>query len=749
MAFTLFLQLLLIVSVVPSTNSFTAATVTPNPTTTSLNMSAETSSATDASTAKDSPFGAWESPISSQSITAGSVRIGNLHVSPNGNGGDALYWLEGRPQEAGRNVLCRYDPASSSETKSERDAVDVTPKTTNVRSRVHEYGGAAMTFAATTKDENKEDALFYTDFATQQQFKIGLGGDAENNDDESPQPITVDDKGQYRYADGIYDQKRGLVICVREDHGPDGKADPKDVVNEIVALDDDGNAKVLVTGYDFVAAPRLSNDGKTLACIVWDHPNMPWDATKLVKVSLPDVDEKILSSSSVVGEPTVVAGHDEDTSVMQPLFHPLTGKLFYISDESGYYNIYMEDDEEKQHRVLPMDVDFGGSSPGWMLGQMGYSVLKDGRMMAVISRDGASVLVVADVVDWSPGSAVETVEYTSKDGLPMQFGSVQGGTSTDTMDDLYFMGGDPSTPSSVYHWNLNTKGPAKILACSSTLKFGDSVISVPRQIEFPTTLGTAFGYYYPPKNGDFKCTTESAPPLLVKAHGGPTGATGTSFNAGIQYWTSRGFAVFDVNYGGSTGYGRDYRRRLRGSWGIVDIDDVCNGAQFLVKEGLADEDRLCIDGGSAGGYTTLGALAFKDVFKAGCSLYGVGDLTALARDTHKFESRYLDGLVGRYPEDEKIYKERSPIESVDTLSCPILLLQGDEDKIVPPNQAEMMHEALKKKGIPTCLKIYKGEQHGFRKSENIEDSLDSELSFYGKVFGIDIPGAIELQIDNM
>jgi len=336
------------------------------------------------------------------------------------------------------------------------------------------------------------------------------------------------------------------------------------------------------------------------------------------------------------------------------------------------------------------------------------------------------------------------VEYDASDGLPMQFGSVQGGSN----GDMYFMGGDPSTPTSVYRWNLEEK-TSTILKSSSKSRFPSEVISVPRRIEFPTTLGTAFGYYYPPKNGDFECTTEKAPPLLVKAHGGPTACTGTSFNAGIQYWTSRGFAILDVDYGGSTGYGREYRRRLRKSWGIVDIDDVCNGAQYMVDEGLADGEKLCIDGGSAGGYTTLGALAFKDVFKAGCSLYGVADLSLLASDTHKFESRYLDGLVGVYPDEKETYDARSPILSVDTLNCPILLLQGDEDKIVPPNQAEKMHEALLSKGIPTCLKIYEGEQHGFRKSENIEDALDSELSFYGRVFGIDVPGAIEISIDNM
>jgi dipeptidyl aminopeptidase/acylaminoacyl peptidase len=342
----------------------------------------------------------------------------------------------------------------------------------------------------------------------------------------------------------------------------------------------------------------------------------------------------------------------------------------------------------------------------------------------------------------------EIQEFGMDEGLPMMFGGLTPAKGTPA---IYFVGGSPSTPSSLYKWNYDTQEPAKLLICSSSQSYDEGLISVPKQIEFPTTDSqTAFGYYYAPKNQNYHCSTDpNGPPLLVKAHGGPTACTGTSFNPSIQFWTSRGFAILDVDYGGSTGYGKEYRRRLRSAWGIVDIDDVCNGAQYLVREGLADGKRLCIDGGSAGGFTTLGALAFKDVFSAGCSLYGVADLAALAGDTHKFESRYLDGLVGKYPEDEAVYKERSPIESVDRLSCPILLLQGDEDKIVPPNQAELMHEALLKKGIPTCLKIYQGEQHGFRKAENIEDALDSELAFFGRVFGIQVPGAIDLTIDNL
>ena len=662
-----------------------------------------------ASAPKDRPFGAWESPITSKSITAGSVGIGHLNVVDN-----QIFWTEGRPLEAGRNVLCKYAPED--EYKNDRNAIEVVPPECNIRTRVHEYGGKALTFGKTS------DQVIFSDYTGQNLCTLVDG---------KVRSITQGDN-RFRYADGVFSDNADTLYCVREDHE---KPAPKDVVNEVVSVNvKSGAMKVLATGKDFYAAPRVSPDGKKVAYVNWNHPNMPWDATELRVVDLED------SDSSETDQHSLIAGADGDTSILQPLWHPQSGDLYYISDQSGFYNIYRAGTEES---VLPMNADYGGSAPGWTLGQQGFSFLPDGRLAAQYRKDGKSVLIVAVVT--SDGPAQEIVEYGMEDGLPMTFGGVIASPS----NDLYFMAGSPSTPTSVFKWNLDKKGPAEVLACSSSLSFSQDVISIPKQIEFPTTLGTAFGYYYPPKNDAFQCTTEKAPPLLVKAHGGPTACTGIAFNAGIQYWTSRGFAVLDVDYGGSTGYGRDYRRRLRKSWGIVDIDDVCAGANYLVDQGLADGDRLCIDGGSAGGYTTLGALAFRDVFKAGCSLYGIGDLTALAGDTHKFESRYLDGLVGPYPEDKAIYEERSPINSVETLSCPILILQGEEDKVVPPNQARMMHDALLKKGIPTCLKIYEGEQHGFRIAENIEDSLDSELAFYGRVFGIDVPDAIAIEIDNM
>jgi dipeptidyl aminopeptidase/acylaminoacyl peptidase len=413
-------------------------------------------------------------------------------VPGSGSDDDAVYWLEGRPLEGGRNVLCQWKGTGD-------DIADITPEDVNVRTRVHEYGGGATTFAG--------DTLYYSEFVSQQLYKLSLSSSSKGGEAKA---VTTEPDGQYRYADGIYDETRKILICVREDHGPDGKADPKDVVNEMVALNvATGKSVVLVKGYDFVASPRLSNDGKSLACIVWDHPNMPWDATKLVTVSLP---ENLFDENALFGEPQIIAGHDGDTSVMQPLYHPVTGTLLYISDESGYYNLYaLNSGDTTVHSLLPMDVDFGGASPGWMLGQMGYCVLEDGRLAATIGRDGASVLLLIDV-----DGARKTEEFTSEHGLPRQFGSVQIGSN----GNLYFMGGDPSTPTSVYRWDSKATDPAVILKSSSQCEFGSSVISAPKRIEFPTTLGTAFGYYYPPKNGDFECTTQKAPPLLVKAHGG-------------------------------------------------------------------------------------------------------------------------------------------------------------------------------------------------------------------------------------
>ena len=643
----------------------------------------------------DSPYGSWPSPITAKFITGSSVGLGSLKVD-----GSGLYWLESRPQEGGRNVVVRYAPDDLQ--ASERGGVDVTPKDNNVRTRVHEYGGGAFQL-------HKGGGILFSDFKTQR-LHLALGdGEATVVTDKAPD-------GQYRYADYDVSEDGGSVVCVREDHGSDGKAKPVDVVNEVVTINlATGAETVLATGRDFYAAPKLSPDGSKVAYIAWDHPNMPWDATEL-RIT----DQKEASTDTH----QLVCG-DGDSSVLQPAWHP-SGALFYLTDEQGFYALQRFEGGASTTVLSVADADLGGSAPGWAFGQQGYTFLADGRVAAAYPDRQTGQTAVAI---FSEDGSSKQVYSGAESGLPHSVGGLTPGVN----NDIYMIGGGPDKPAGVYRWDFSS---STLLASSSSQEIDAAYISKPQPVKFPTTLGEAYGFYYPPRHPS--CSSqEAAPPLLVKAHGGPTACTGATFNPKIQYWTSRGFAVLDVDYGGSTGYGRDYRRRLRGAWGIVDIDDVCAGAQYLVKQGLADAKRLAIDGGSAGGYTTLGALAFRDVFTAGCSLYGVGDLAALAGDTHKFESRYLDGLVGKYPEDEAIYTERAPIHSVDKLNCPILLLQGDEDKIVPPNQAETMHQALLEKKVPTALKIYEGEQHGFRKSENIEDALNSELYFFSKVFGFD------------
>jgi len=357
--------------------------------------------------------------------------------------------------------------------------------------------------------------------------------------------------------------------------------------------------------------------------------------------------------------------------------------------------------------------------------------------VATYESDVGTVVVVVD--------GAEATEHCGG-ALPRGVGSPKMKDGT-----LYFMSSAPDQQSAVARCVLGSE-TEKLKLSSTKAPLAPEFVSTPELIEFDTVGGRAFGHYYAPKNPNY-AENDEAPPLLVKAHGGPTACASTAYSLAIQFWTTRGFAVVDVDYRGSTGYGRDYRRLLRGNWGVHDVDDCCAAAQHLVATDRAHADKLCIDGGSAGGFTTLGALAWKDVFAAGCSKYGVGDLAVLAADTHKFESRYLDRLVGKWPEEAALYKARAPIEAVDQLNCPVLLLQGADDKIVPPNQAILMHDALKAKGIPTALKIYEGEAHGFRKSDNIQDAINAELYFFSKVFSfpLDDPNDVipSFPIDNL
>lgn len=672
-------------------------------------------------TVETKPFGSWESPITAAFVTAAGVGLGSLKCHPD----NTLYWLEGRPEEQGRQVVCRHAPHD--EAASERGGVDFIPGDHNARTRVHEYGGAAHLLGP------NGDGVIYSNFADQRLYWM--------KEDGSVMPLTPPEDPEtqrpgaprFRFADGVLDIERNSVICVREDHT---NPEPANVVNEICAVPLDGSFKieVITGGHDFYAAPRLSPDGSKLAYICWDHPNMPWDETELCVAQLSD-------EGQALGTRKICGGTGCGTSVLQPAWSP-EGLLYYVADGNGWWNLFQcSGDGEKPSEpncLISKAADFSGPAPGWGLGGQNYCFIQDGRLATCYknAETGMSRLVLL--------SSDGTGEEFGQECLPAEVGGMCASPDGKV---LYFLGGSPDKPSGIYKWSLPKDGAqaaqAEMIVCSmrKDMVIDAAYVSVPRPISFPTAGGeVAHGYFYAPNNPRFAAPEGTAPPLLVRAHGGPTACTGTSLRLGMQFWTSRGFAVLDVDYRGSTGYGREYRERLKGNWGVVDVEDVCAGAEYLVKEGLVNPKQLAIDGGSAGGFTTLAALTFRDVFTAGCSLYGVPDLAALAGDTHKFESRYLDGLVGKYPEDESVFKARAPICNLEQLACPILLLQGAEDRIVPKNQAETMYEAVKSRGLPCAMKIYEGEQHGFRQSANIQDALNSELSFFATVFGFEAAG---------
>ncbi len=438
-----------------------------------------------------------------------------------------------------------------------------------------------------------------------------------------------------------------------------------------------------------------------------------------------------------MGAPIAVAG-GVDESIFQPEWSP-DGILYFVSDRSNWWNLYRWRGGQAEP-VFTLDAEF--ARPQWRLATPTYGFQSAGRIICTYTQGGF----------WYAGS----IAIKSEDGpgsftpIPIPYSEMGRGEIAIDSGKAVLVAGSPVEPYSLIKLNLST-GNAEVLRRSTSVVVDTNILSVPQSIEFPTEKGlSAHAFYYPPKNEAYMAPLGESPPLLVKSHGGPTGATGASLDLAIQYWTSRGFAVMDVNYGGSTGYGREYRQRLNGQWGIVDLDDCVNAARYLVERGLADGDRLAIDGGSAGGFTTLAVLTFRDVFHAGASYYGVSDLEALAKETHKFESRYLDSLIGPYPERRDLYLERSPIHHTGGLSCPLILFQGLEDKIVPPDQAESMYQAVKAKGLATAYLPFEGEQHGFRQAANIKRALDAELYFYSQVFGFTLADPVEpVAIDNL
>jgi dipeptidyl aminopeptidase/acylaminoacyl peptidase len=642
--------------------------------------------------AESAPFGAWTSPVTATLVASGGVRLSEVRTS-----GPDVYWLESRAAEGGRGVVVRRDPSGA--------IADVTPEGCYARTLAHEYGGGTYAVSGST--------VFFSNFADQRVYR--------QRGAEAPVPITPEPEQPrgVRYADFECSPDGRWLFCVRETH-----AKGREASNEVVALatDGSGDARVISTGHDFVAFPRLDPEGRQLSWTSWEHPRMPWDGTELWLADLtPDAGPRRVE---------LVAGGAAE-SVFQPSFGP-DGSLHFVTDRSGWWNLYCRVSGETR-ALAPLEAEFG--RPQWAFATATYAFLGDGRIVCIWISDGLEHIGVLD------GSHLREIEtpYSSFGRLERLRESRVALTAASPSESPAVVALDPDS------------GEIHVLKRSRESEVDARYVSVPRAIEFPTSQDrTAHALFYAPANPDFDPPAGERPPLLVFSHGGPTGATSSALNLGIQFWTSRGFAVVDVNYGGSTGYGRQYRERLRGSWGIVDTEDCIHAARYLADRNRVDPDRMAIRGGSAGGYTTLCALTFHDLFAAGASYFGVADAEALAADTHKFESRYLDSLIGPYPEARDLYRARSPIHFADRLSCPLLILQGLEDEIVPPAQAEVLVEALRARGLPYAYLPFEGEQHGFRRAENIIRSLEAELYFYGRIFGFEPADSIEpLEIANL
>jgi dipeptidyl aminopeptidase/acylaminoacyl peptidase len=634
------------------------------------------------------PYGSWSSPITSDLIVASSIGLGDILID-----GDDVYWLESRPQEGGRSVIVRRDAGNA--------VSDVTPAGFNVRTRVHEYGGGAYLVSSGV-------VLFCND-GDQRLYRQEPGA--------APVPITPEPSRPrgLRYADGVIDPARGRMIWVREDHTAAGPEPQNTLVD--IALDGSRPPQVLQAGRDFYAAPRLSPDGRRLAWLEWDHPSMPWLGCELWV-------GEVAADGSLGRKQLVAGGNDE--SVFQPEWSP-GGALYFVSDRTQaalgerWWNLFRVagdavDGAAAIEPVYPLAAEFGRAQ--WQFRMSTFAFASPGELVCSYLQDGVCRLGTIDLA--SLAARPVATEYEDLSSLRAAAGRV------------YFRGGSPTAPPAIVELDL-ASGRATTLKLSTTqdVEAYRRYLSVPQPVTFATEGGLdAHGLFYPPQNADFAPPPGQLPPLLVHCHGGPTAAASATLNWGTQYWTSRGFAVFDVNYGGSTGYGRDYRLRLQGNWGIVDVADSVNGARHLAATRRVDPERWAISGASAGGYTTLAVLTFRDEFRTGASYYGIADLEALAKDTHKFESRYLDGLIGPYPERQDLYIARSPIHSAQRLSAPVAFFQGAEDRVVPPQQAEIMVAALRARRIPFLYLLFDGEQHGFRRADNIKRALDAELYFY-------------------
>ncbi|MGW4633563.1 carboxylesterase family protein [Nocardia sp. NPDC004415] len=676
---------------VPGTTADAGLPVSPEPT----SLSGVTST--------ELPFGSWPTSITSESVVAAAVRLGEVRVD-----GSDVYWSEGRPAEGGRTqIVCRA---------ADGTRTDLLPSGMDARTAVHEYGGAAWWV--------RDGVLFFVNWADQRLYRLERDGEPVA---VTPEPAVS--RGD-RYGDGAFAPDGASIVAIRERHPVDGRG-AVDVRNEIVRLSADrlSEPEVLVSGPDFVVSPRIDPSGTLLAVVSWDHPSMPWDDTVL----------RVRDLST--GAETVVAGGPGE-SVQEPRWQD-DGSLLFLSDRSGWWNLYRWTAGGAVEAVIQTHAEIG--VPAWQLGSARYAVLgADHGIVFARWRDGYD------------GLAVRRADGSITD-LELPFSAVFALVRADE-NSVVFTAGTPTTELGVYRLTFGGSSPElEALRAPRDLGLDAADVSVPEPISFPSTdldgvPRTGHALFYPPTSTRHRGLDGERPPLLVMIHGGPTAQALPVLAPSTQYWTSRGFAVVDVNYGGSTGYGRAYRDLLHQAWGVVDVADCIAAARWLADTGRVDPHRLAIRGGSAGGYTTLAALARPDTpFSAGADHYGVADLEALAADTHKFESRYLDGLIGDYPAQRDRYRERSPIHHIDRFRSPLIVLQGSEDAVVPPNQSEMIVDALRERGIPVAYLLFDGEQHGFRRAENIRTALDSELSFYAQVFGFPLPvgeGIVPVEVEN-
>lgn len=636
-----------------------------------------------------SHYGSWHSPITADLINAKTISPIETKVD-----GDDIYWIESHPLEEGRHVIMRHTPDGK--------ITECTPAGFNARTSVHEYGDGAFTV--------HKGSIYFVNYKDQRIYCQALG--------ESPVMLTPGEG--YRYADLIIDEKHNRIICVREDHTSEGEA-----VNTIVSVNLNGNdnGTILVSGNNFYSSARLNPTGTQLSYLTWNHPNMPWDGCELWLTNVHD--------DGTLHHVDLVAGSASEC-IFQPDWSP-DGVLHFIAEPEGWWNLYRLKDG-KIEALHPMEAEFG--EPQWVFNMAKYGFLSSEKIFCAYTQNGLWYLALLDTRSKEFSPIQSTFSYAENVHCGKGF--------------AVFIGGSFDQPLSIIRYDAK-KNSFETIKQAFEVTVDKGYLSTPQPISFPTTGDkTAHAIYYPPLNKDFSAPDGERPPLIVISHGGPTSQTVTVLQYKIQYWTSRGFAVVDVDYGGSSGYGREYRKRLNGNWGIVDVDDCCNAALYLVKEGLADPERLAIRGGSAGGFTTFACLAFSNVFKAGAGHFGVSELEIFVKDTHKFESRYLFTLVGPYPERKDLYYERSPINYAHQINCPLILFQGDDDKVVPPSQSQLMYEAVRGREIPTAYILFKGEQHGFRKADSIKRSLEGELYFYSKIFKFDLAEDIPaIEIDNL